>query len=89
MPPAVFLTWLQLRGLAWCGTDAPSFCMQDLVELTGKSMVTLTRHLDHLHLMHALRWYSTEPGKIIVIFPKKIKSMCETAEPNFENASLS
>jgi len=88
MPPAVFLTWLQLRGLAWSGTDTPSLCLQDLVELTGKSKVTLTRHLDHLQLMHALRWHSTEPGKIIVTFPKKIKSMRETAEPNFQNCNI-
>jgi len=88
MPPAVFLTWLQLRGLAWRGTDTPSLCIQDLVELTGKSMVTLTRHLDHLQLTHALRWHPAEPGKIIVTFPKKIKSMREPAEPNFQNCNI-
>jgi len=88
MPPAVFLTWLQLRGLAWRGTDTPSLCIPDLVELTGKSMVTLTRHLDHLQLMHALRWHSTESGKIIVTFPKQVKSMRESTEPNFQNCNI-
>jgi hypothetical protein len=88
MPAAVFLTWLQLRGLAWCGLDTPSLCMQELVDLTGKSMATLTRHLDHLQLMHALRWHSPEPGKLIVTFPKIPPTMLVPLESNFQNCKI-
>lgn len=30
LPPAVILTWIQLRGLAWGGTVMPPLCMQEL-----------------------------------------------------------
>lgn len=70
MPSAVFLTWLQLRGLAWGGTDTPSLCIKDLVELTGKTEKTLTRHINQLEHLLALRYYSPEQGIIVVKFPK-------------------
>jgi len=39
LPPAVILTWIQLRGLAWGGTVTPPLRMQELAALTAKHTV--------------------------------------------------
>ena len=39
LPPAVILTWIQLRGLAWGGTVTPPLRMQELAALTAQHIV--------------------------------------------------
>jgi hypothetical protein len=68
LPPAVFLTWLQLRSLTWCGQDIPPFSSQDWFDLTGTSRTTFFRHLNLLQAKNALRWHSPQPGVICVSF---------------------
>lgn len=68
LPPAVLLTWMQLRCLAWDGRVTPSLSMQELTTLTGKSKSTLHAHMSHLRAVSALRWRSDGQGTIIVSF---------------------
>jgi hypothetical protein len=68
LPPAVILTWIQLRGLAWGGTVTPPLRMQELTALTGKCQATIYSHMSLLRHMLALSWRSTEQGRIIVTF---------------------
>jgi hypothetical protein len=68
LPPAVFLTWLQLRSLTWCGQELPPFSLQAWVDLTGTSRTTFLRHLAFLQEKHALRWSSTGRGLLNVSF---------------------
>jgi hypothetical protein len=68
MPPAVFITWLQLRCLTWGGRKIPPFSVQEWVDLTGSSRTTLIRHLNWLQRLRALRWHSPEPGMVSVSF---------------------
>jgi hypothetical protein len=68
LPPAVFLTWLQLRSLTWCGQDIPPISLQDWLDLTGTSRTTFIRHLNWLQGRHALRWHSPQPGWVSVSF---------------------
>ena len=68
MPPAVFLTWLQLRCLTWCGPDLPHFSFAEWVDLTGTSRASLTRHLNWLQHHRILRWSSPQPGVVGVHF---------------------
>jgi hypothetical protein len=68
MPPAVFLTWLQLRSLTWCGPDIPPFSVQAWVDLTGISRCTFLRHLKYLQDLDALHWHSSGYGRIRIKF---------------------
>ena len=40
LPPALILTWIKLRGLAWGGTVTPPLRMQELAALTAKHAAT-------------------------------------------------
>ncbi len=71
LPPAVVHTWIQLRGLAWDGTDTPPLSMQELAALTGRSQATIYGHMSQLRFIAALSWVSTGQGKIIVSFAGK------------------
>jgi hypothetical protein len=73
MPPAVFLTWLQLRALTWCGPDVPHFSFGDWADLTGTSRASLTRHLDWLQHHRFLRWDSPGPGLVGVHFNPQVQ----------------
>jgi hypothetical protein len=53
LPPAVILTWIQLRGLAWGETVTPPLRMQELAALTGKSQATIYSHMSLLRHMLA------------------------------------
>jgi hypothetical protein len=68
LPPAVFLTWLQLRILTWRGQQTFTFSLQAWVDLTGTSRTTFLRHLDLLQQKHALRWHSLRGGVVHVSF---------------------
>jgi hypothetical protein len=81
LPPALLVTWIQLRGLAWDGWVTPSLSMQELATLTGKRQATLYRHMSQLRHLGALSWHTTESGLIIVSFfdepPKERRSMSD------------
>jgi hypothetical protein len=68
MPPAVFVTWLQLRSLTWSGPVIPPFAISEWIDLTGISRPTLIRHLNWLQKMKALKWQSNGGGMISVSF---------------------
>jgi hypothetical protein len=70
LPPAVILTWIQLRGLAWDGTVTPPLNMQELADLTAKCQATIYSHLVVLRQMRALSWRSAGNGRIVVSFTK-------------------
>jgi hypothetical protein len=69
LPPAVIFTWIQLRCLAWDGRVTPALNIQQLVLLTGKSQMTIFRHLSRLKSLSALDWCSTGDGGLIISFP--------------------
>jgi len=81
LSPAVILTWIQLRGLAWGGTVTPPLRMQELAALTGKSQATIYSHMSLLRHMLALSWRSTEKGKIIVTFANEPSKKLEVINP--------
>jgi hypothetical protein len=71
LPPALILTWIQLRGLAWGGMVTPPLRMQELAALTGKCQATIYGHMSQLRRMSTLNWCSTGQGTIIVTFAGK------------------
>jgi alpha-amylase/alpha-mannosidase (GH57 family) len=71
LPPAVILTWMQMRALAWDGWVTPAFSIQDLETITGKSHQTLSKHLSMLRKMNLLQWRSISQRKIIISFSKE------------------
>ena len=71
LSPAVILTWIQLRGLAWGGMVTPPLRMQELTALTGKSQASIYGHMTLLRSISALSWRSAEQGTIIVSFAEK------------------
>ena len=78
LPPAVVLTWIQLRGLAWDGTHTPPLSMQELVALTGKRQATIYGHMSQLRDIAALSWVATGQGKIIVSFAENHRIYLKT-----------
>ena len=82
LPPAVILTWIQLRGLAWDGKVTPPLRVHELIDLTGKGRTTLYNHLSQLRSKSALSWHNTEQGMMIVSFadnPSKIMDIEESS----------
>ena len=88
MPNAVFVTWLQLRSLTWCGQKIPPFSVQEWVDLTGTSRTTLIRHLNWLQKLNALRWHSPEPGTVSVSFEEAPHSPHTGHEGSLEATKL-
>jgi hypothetical protein len=80
LPPALILTWIQLRGLAWGGTVTPPLRMQELAALTGKCQATIYGHMSQLRRMSALSWRSTGQGTIIVTFADTPSGKLEVIE---------
>jgi hypothetical protein len=70
MPPAVFVTWLQLYGLTWSGLDIPPIAIAEWIDLTGISRSSLIRHLNWLQSRHLLKWHSSGQGVISVVLNK-------------------
>ena len=68
LPPSVFHTWVQLRGLAGDGKETPPLSMMQLAEITAKSSSTLYRHITQLRFWNLLRWRTSGQGRIMVIF---------------------
>jgi hypothetical protein len=89
MPPAVFLTWLQLRSLTWRGQDIPPISVQAWVDLTGISRVTFIRHLNWLRDVNALCWHSSSPGKVCIIFKNDNQPIDPVVQVSGNNDSIS
>lgn len=68
LPPAILVTWVRLNCLAQDGRIAAALSIQQLVQLTGKSQVTIFKHLSQLKSISALDWRSTGDGRIIISF---------------------
>jgi hypothetical protein len=68
LSPAILVAWVRLNCLAQDGRIAAALSIQQLVQFTGKSQVTILRHLSQLKSISALDWRSTEDGKIIISF---------------------
>lgn len=90
LPPAVLITWIQLRCLAWDGRVTPSLSMQELTILTGKGKSTLYAHMSHLRAVSALRWRSAGQDTIIISFPDEpTKDNVNINEPpNFPDSKM-
>jgi len=69
LSPVIFYTWVRLYCQALDGRVTPALSIQHLVQLTGKSQVTIFRHLSWLKSVSALNWRSAEDGGIIISFP--------------------
>jgi len=69
LPPAILLTWVRLNCLAGDSRLTPALSIQQLVQLTGKSQVTIFRHLSQLKSISALDWRTNADGRIIISFP--------------------
>ena len=68
LPPPIFHTWVQLRGLAWSSSETPELSMAQLAALTGKNPSTLYGHMTFLRTWGALRWRPSAGGTFIVVF---------------------
>jgi len=71
LPPAVLVTWIQLRCLAWRGWVTPPFSISEFASLIGIHPNRLHRHLSQLHDISALSWCITKNGKLILSFPEE------------------
>jgi len=68
LPDPVFRTWLQLHSLTWRGDGSISLLLQGWLDFTGISRATFFRHLAFLRQQGVLRWVTTGPGQIRIIF---------------------
>jgi len=71
LPPAVLVTWIQLRCLAWRGWVTPPLSLPELASLIAIHPNRLHRHLSQLHDISALSWSTTKNGKLILSFPEE------------------
>jgi hypothetical protein len=72
LPPSVFHTWVQLRGLAGDGKETPALSMKQLTDITAKSSSTLYRHVTQLRFWNLLRWRTSGQGRVMVIFENNL-----------------
>ena len=84
LPPAVLVTWIQLRCLAWAGWSTPPLSISELASLIGIHPNRLHKHLSHLQEISALAWRITKVGKLILSFPEEppIKPEQKSAQQN-------
>jgi hypothetical protein len=71
LPPAVLVTWIQLRSLAWSGWVTPPLSIPELASLISIHPARLYRHLSHLQDISALSCRTTQDGKLILSFPEE------------------
>lgn len=90
LPPAVLVTWIQLRCLAWDGWVTPPLNMHELTQITGKSQATLCKHISLLRESTTLRLRCTGQGKIIVSFHEEFTDKAEhkPGSPNFPDSKI-
>jgi hypothetical protein len=71
LPPAVLVTWIQLRSLAWAGWVTPPLSISKLAALIAIHPTRLTKHLSQLQGISALVCHTSGHGNIIVAFPEE------------------
>lgn len=88
IPPAVLVTWIQLRCLAWRGWVTSPLSISELASLLGIHPARLHRHLFQLHEISALSWRSAGNEKIIVVFPEEpsVEAKNQAGNPAFLNS---
>jgi hypothetical protein len=87
LPPAVFQTWVQLRGLAWGIDFTPCMPLTEMAAIIGKPHSTLYRHMSHLKTLGALSWRTTGTGSIIVSFSVDQAPALQPAAPSVKSNS--
>lgn len=70
LSPAVILTWIQLRCLAWDGGTTPPLSIPELASLLGIHPNRLNKHLYQLHGISALSCRSANHLQITLSFPE-------------------
>jgi hypothetical protein len=88
--PAILVTWIQVRCLAWGGWVTPALSMQELAAFTGKSQAKLHRHMSQLRRLSALSWRSTGQGTIIVTFADELSKPLKPVKkpPAIQNSQI-
>jgi hypothetical protein len=71
LPPAVLVTWIQLRCLAWDGWATHPLSISELAALIAIHPARLTKHLSQLQDISALSCRTAGQGKIIIAFPEE------------------
>ena len=71
LPPAVLVTWIQLRCLAWNGWETPPMSISEFASLIAIHPNRLQRHLSQLHDISALSWSTTKNGELILFFSEE------------------
>jgi hypothetical protein len=90
IPPAVLVTWIQLRCLAWSGWVTPPLTIAEFASLIGIHPARLHRHLSQLQDISALSWHSTKNGKLTVSFPEEstVRIENQVAEPIHPDSTI-
>ena len=70
-PPAVLVTWIKLRCLAWKGWITPPLSIPELASLIGIHPTRLHKHLSQLLEISALSCRTTQGGKLILSFTEE------------------
>jgi hypothetical protein len=71
LPPAVLVTWIKLRSLAWKGWVTPPLNLAELASLVDIHPTRFHKHLSQLLDISALSCRSTQAGKLILSFPEE------------------
>lgn len=69
LPPAMLVTWIQLRSLAREGLATSPLSMSQLAAQLGIHPARLYKHMAHLQEIAALSWQAGAGEKIIISFP--------------------
>jgi hypothetical protein len=90
LPPAVLVTWIQLRCLAWDGWVIPPLSISELAALIGIHPARLHSHLSQLQDISALSWRTAGYGKRIVSFPEEptVKTDNQAEAPNLPGSKI-
>jgi hypothetical protein len=91
LPPAVLVTWIQLRCLAWSGWATPPLSIPELASLIGIHPARLHKHLSQLQDISALSCCTTQFGKLILSFPEEptVRRENQVAAPILPDSKIS
>ena len=81
LPPAVLVTWIKLRCLAWKGWITPPLNLAELASLIGIHPTRFHKHLSQLLEISALSCRTTQDGKLILSFAEEHSLATETKAP--------
>ena len=90
LPPAVLVTWIQLRCLAWKGCVTPPLSISEFASLIAIHPNRLHRHLSQLQDISALSWRTTKNGKLILSFPEEptVRTKNQASAPIFAGSTI-